>query len=49
MPEVVYEYLVQFEYFLKRKLKALEELSLTEDDYVKTLPSKEVDSIKKGL
>jgi len=49
MPEVVYEYLIQFEYFIKRKVKALEELSLTEDDYVKTLPGKEVENIKRSL
>lgn len=49
MPEVVFEYLIQFEFFLKRKIKALEELSITEDDYLKTLPSKEVESIKRFL
>lgn len=49
MPEVVFEYLIQFEYFLKRKIKALEELSVTEDDIVKTLPSKEVENIKRSL
>jgi hypothetical protein len=46
MPEIVSEYLIQFEFYIRKKIKAIEELADIEDEYNKSLPSKELDKIK---
>ena len=45
MPEIVSEYLLQFEFIIRKKIKALEELAIIEDEYNKSLPSKELQKI----